>query len=65
MSEPGHAPFDQTSLKHGEFCWTEIASTDAKKCKEFYSKIFGWKFLLPVAIINVILTATIMFLRLG
>ena len=26
---------------------------------------FGWKFLLPVAIINVILTATIMFLRLG
>jgi NADH-quinone oxidoreductase subunit H len=26
---------------------------------------FGWKFLLPVAIFNVILTATIMFLRLG
>lgn len=26
---------------------------------------FGWKFLLPVAILNVILTATIMFLRLG
>ena len=26
---------------------------------------FGWKFLLPVAILNVIITATIMFLRLG
>lgn len=29
---------------HGEFCWTEIASSDAAKCKEFYSTVFGWKF---------------------
>ena len=45
MSEPSHAPFDQPSLKHGQFCWTEIASSDAGKCREFYSEIFGWKFL--------------------
>ncbi|MFZ1699649.1 MAG: VOC family protein [Pyrinomonadaceae bacterium] len=28
----------------GEFCWTEIASTDSAKCMEFYSNVFGWKF---------------------
>lgn len=30
--------------KHGEFCWTEIASSDAEKCKAFYTNVFGWKF---------------------
>ena len=29
---------------HGSFCWTEIATSDAGKCKEFYSNVFGWKF---------------------
>lgn len=29
---------------HGEFCWTEIASNDAAKCKEFYTNVFGWTF---------------------
>lgn len=28
----------------GSFCWTEIASNDAAKCKEFYSNVFGWSF---------------------
>lgn len=28
----------------GSFCWTEIASTDADKCKAFYTNVFGWKF---------------------
>jgi uncharacterized protein len=28
----------------GSFCWTEIASSDAAKCKEFYSNVFGWTF---------------------
>lgn len=28
----------------GSFCWTEIASNDAAKCKAFYSTTFGWKF---------------------
>ncbi len=30
--------------KPGSFCWTEIASTDAEKCKAFYSNVFGWSF---------------------
>lgn len=30
--------------KHGEFCWTEIASTDLEKCKSFYTSVFGWQF---------------------
>jgi len=29
---------------HGEFCWTEIASNDSAKAKEFYTNVFGWKF---------------------
>lgn len=28
----------------GTFCWTEIASSDAEKCKAFYANVFGWKF---------------------
>jgi uncharacterized protein len=34
----------QGVLNHGEFCWTEIASSDAEKCIEFYTNVFGWKF---------------------
>lgn len=30
--------------KHGEFCWSEIASTDLETCKSFYSNVFGWQF---------------------
>ena len=30
--------------KQGAFVWTEIASSDAAKCKEFYKDIFGWTF---------------------
>lgn len=30
--------------KHGDFCWTEIASNDLGKCKEFYTNVFGWQF---------------------
>lgn len=28
----------------GSFCWTEIASSDAEKCKSFYTNVFGWTF---------------------
>ncbi len=28
----------------GSFCWTEIASNDAAKCKAFYTNVFGWTF---------------------
>lgn len=27
--------------KHGEFCWTEIASTNLEACKSFYKNVFG------------------------
>ena len=30
--------------KHGEFCWSEIASTDKEKCLPFYENVFGWSF---------------------
>jgi len=30
--------------KHGEFCWSEIATTDQAKCLSFYENVFGWKF---------------------
>lgn len=30
--------------RHGQFCWTEIASTDIAKCRPFYEKVFGWQF---------------------
>lgn len=29
---------------HGEFCWTEIATNDSAKAKEFYTNVFGWTF---------------------
>jgi predicted enzyme related to lactoylglutathione lyase len=32
------------AMQHGDFCWTEIASSDADKCQAFYETIFGWQF---------------------
>ncbi|MEK7724197.1 MAG: VOC family protein [Acidobacteriota bacterium] len=29
--------------KHGEFCWTEIISSDLEACKSFYTNVFGWE----------------------
>ncbi len=31
-------------FKAGEFCWNELATTNVKAAKEFYSKSFGWEF---------------------
>lgn len=31
-------------VKPGEFCWNELSTPDVKKAKEFYSKMFDWKF---------------------
>ena len=28
--------------KHGEVCWTEIATTNLDQAHEFYSSVFGW-----------------------
>ena len=29
---------------HGEFTWSEIATTDLEKAKPFYENVFGWTF---------------------
>lgn len=29
--------------EHGEFCWTELGTTDLSVCGEFYAELFGWK----------------------
>ena len=29
--------------KHGEFCWTEIITTNLEENTKFYSEIFGWE----------------------
>ena len=44
MSQEASEMAGYAGLAHGDFCWTEIASTDAAKCKEFYTNVFGWKF---------------------
>jgi predicted enzyme related to lactoylglutathione lyase len=29
---------------HGDFTWTEIASSDSNTAKAFYKSVFGWQF---------------------
>jgi predicted enzyme related to lactoylglutathione lyase len=29
--------------KHGEFCWSEIGTTDLEQCMTFYKNVFGWE----------------------
>ena len=29
---------------HGEFCWNELATTDAEAAKKFYAGLFGWEY---------------------
>lgn len=43
MSQEGHA-HEWEMPKHGEFCWSEIASNDSDAAKAFYSSVFGWTF---------------------
>lgn len=42
MSQEGHGDWAMPAA--GEFCWTEIASSDSAVCKSFYTNVFGWKF---------------------
>ena len=37
---------EQTMLmpKHGEFCWTEIATDNLEACRNFYAEVFGWDY---------------------
>ncbi len=30
--------------KPGQFCWSELATTDLYQAKQFYHKVFGWEF---------------------
>lgn len=30
--------------KLGEFCWNELATSNVHAAKDFYGKVFGWKF---------------------
>lgn len=43
MSENA-ASMEQTAMmpKHGQVCWTEIATSNLDVCKTFYSELFGW-----------------------
>lgn len=31
-------------LKHGQFCWQELATNDLQASKRFYREMFGWNF---------------------
>lgn len=43
MSENA-ATMEQTAMmpKHGQVCWTEIATKNLDACKQFYAELFGW-----------------------
>ena len=32
----------QEMPKHGEICWTEVATNDLEKSDAFFTKLFGW-----------------------
>ena len=42
MSDPGSAKTQQMP-KHGQLCWTELATKNLDQADEFYSALFGWK----------------------
>ena len=29
---------------NGDFCWNELATTDAEAAKKFYGELFGWQY---------------------
>jgi predicted enzyme related to lactoylglutathione lyase len=39
----GHPGASKAPPRHGTFCWTELATSDLAKAKEFYEALFGWK----------------------
>lgn len=44
--KPIDAMATHDSSKHGEFCWSELITTDQNAAFAFYSEIFGWERLL-------------------
>lgn len=35
----------KAGVKHGEFCWFEIATNNLDEAKNFYANVFGWEFI--------------------
>src|SRR5689334_11263566 len=44
MAEQANQMAGWEKPRHGSFCWTEIATSDADTCMAFYKEIFGWEF---------------------
>ncbi len=44
MSENTAAEQSRLMPKHGEFCWTEIATDNLEASRTFYAEVFGWKY---------------------
>lgn len=43
MSEQTTAAAEQMQMpNHGDFCWTEIATSDLERSHTFYANVFGW-----------------------
>ena len=32
------------AIQHGDFCWTELRTTNTEEAKAFYQALFGWKY---------------------
>ena len=37
-----HAFFAKPPAPAGEFCWVDLAATDAARATDFYGNLFGW-----------------------
>ena len=44
MSEDGTQMAGMMGPQPGTFCWTEIATADVERSKEFFKTVFGWEF---------------------
>ena len=44
MAEDVNGMAGSAGPEPSSFCWTEIAVSDADKCVDFYTNVFGWKF---------------------
>lgn len=42
MSDQGSAK-KQDMPKHGQICWTEVATTNLEQADAFYTELFGWE----------------------
>jgi predicted enzyme related to lactoylglutathione lyase len=55
----GGATMDNAFVTHGAVSWNELMTTDVPAAREFYGKLFGWKFQempnasMPYTVVNV------------